>query len=108
MQSKGVGVLDQIVANILTLPYPVRVEGHTDNTPIHTAQFPSNWELSTSRATHVLQYLIDAKISPQRMSAVGYGEYRPVGSNDVAEGRAANRRVDLVILGDTAQKLEPK
>ncbi|HLQ77926.1 MAG TPA: flagellar motor protein MotB [Terriglobia bacterium] len=107
MQPKGADVLQQIVANLMPLPNPVRVEGHTDNTPIHTAQFPSNWELSTARATHVLQFLIESKIPPERMSAVGYGEYRPVASNNDVEGRATNRRVDVVILGDTAQKIEP-
>jgi chemotaxis protein MotB len=108
LQPPGVEVLDQIVSNLLTLPNPVRVEGHTDNTPIHTARFASNWELSTARATYILQYLINGKVPPQRMSAVGYGEYRPVASNDSVEGRATNRRVDVVILGDSAQKLEPR
>lgn len=108
MQPKGTAVLDKIVAHLLTLPNPVRIEGHTDNAPIHTAQFPSNWELSTARATHVLHYLIDAKVSPQRLSPAGYGENWPVASNDTPEGRAANRRVDLVILSDSSQKLEPK
>jgi chemotaxis protein MotB len=108
LQPPGVDVLDQIVANLLTLPNPVRVEGHTDNIPIHTARFASNWELSTARSTYILQYLLNGKVSPQRMSAVGYGEYRPVASNDSAEGRATNRRVDVVILGESAQKLEPK
>jgi len=107
MQPRGSVVLDQLVAKLMTLPNPVRIEGHTDNTPIHTAQFPSNWELSTARATHVLQFLIEAKIPPERMSAVGYGEYRPVASNNDAESRATNRRVDVVILSDSAQKLEP-
>jgi chemotaxis protein MotB len=108
LQPVGVDVLNQIVANLMTLPNPVRVEGHTDNTPIHTARFPSNWELSTARATYILQYLINAKVPPARMSAVGYGEYRPVVSNATPEGRAENRRVDVVILGESAQKLEPK
>jgi chemotaxis protein MotB len=85
------------------------VEGHTDNTPIHTAQFPSNWELSTARATYVLQYLIsNGNVPPQRLSAVGYGEYRPVASNSTPEGRGANRRVDLVVLGAIAEKEEPQ
>ena len=108
MQPKGTAVLDKIVEHLLSLPNPVRIEGHTDNTPIHTAQFPSNWELSTARATHVLHYLIDSKVSPLRLSPAGYGENWPVASNETAEGRAANRRVDLVILSDSSQKLEPK
>jgi len=108
LQPIGGDVLNQIVANLMTLPNPVRVEGHADNTPIHTARFPSNWELSTARATHILQYLINAKVPPSRMSATGYGEYHPVASNETPEGRASNRRVDIVILGESAQKLEPK
>jgi chemotaxis protein MotB len=104
----ALSVVERIAATLRPLPYNLRVEGHTDNTPIHTAQFPSNWELSTSRATYLLQYLISsAKIPPQRLSAVGYGEYRPVASNETAEGRAANRRVDVVVLGSVAQQLEP-
>lgn len=109
MPARALAVIDRIADTILPLSYGIRVEGHTDNTPIHTAQFPSNWELSTTRATYLLQYLISRKsVSPQRLSAVGYGEYRPVAPNDTPEGRAANRRVDLVVLGASAQKLEPK
>jgi chemotaxis protein MotB len=109
MHPKALAVIDQIAATVIPLPGGIRVEGHTDNTPIHTAQFPSNWELSTARATFLLQYLISkTAISPARLPAVGYGEHRPVASNDTAEGRAANRRVDLVILGAAAQKLEPE
>jgi chemotaxis protein MotB len=101
-------VLDRIGEKIRVLPASIRVEGHTDNTPIRTAQFPSNWELSTARANHVLQYLLaDAQIQPMRLSAAGYSEYRPIGDNATLEGRAANRRVDLVILGAAAQQLEP-
>ncbi len=109
MQPKAVEVVDRIAATLLSQAYNVRVEGHTDNTPIHTAQFPSNWELSTARATNVLQHLISRdQIPPQRLSAVGYGEYRPVASNDDAQGRSYNRRVDLVVIGNVAQKLEPQ
>jgi len=108
MKPKAIEILDQIAGKIRVLPANVRVEGHTDNTPIHTAQFPSNWELSTARATHVLQYLLaNAQIQPMRLSAVGYGEYKPVADNASLEGRSANRRVDLVILGAAAQRLEP-
>ena len=108
MHAESLSVVDRIAGTMRPLQYNVRVEGHTDNTPIHTAQFPSNWELSTARATFVLQYLISTTgTSPQRLSAVGYGEYRPVNSNASAEGRAANRRVDLVVLNAEAQKQEP-
>jgi len=109
MKPEAMAVIDRIAATLLPLDCGIRVEGHTDNTPIHTAQFPSNRELSTARATFLLQYLIStAKIPAPRLSAVGYGEYRPVASNNTAEGRVLNRRVDLVVLGEAAQKLEPQ
>ena len=77
----------------------VMVEGHTDNAPIHTFRYPSNWELSTARATTVVRSLItDFHLSPKRLSASGYGEYYPVAPNDTPENRAKNRRVDIVIL----------
>src|SRR5207253_5431869 len=109
MQAKALAVIDQIASTLRPLGYNLRVEGHTDNIPIHTAQFPSNWELSTARSTFLLEYLIsNAGIPPQRLSAVGYGRYRPVAPNESPEGRAANRRVDLVVLGAAAEKLEPQ
>ena len=109
MQPKALPTIDHIAAIVKDLSYNVRVEGHTDDRPIRTMQFPSNWELSTTRATQVLRYLIAISgIPPERLSAMGYGEYRPVAPNETAEGRAANRRVDLVILGAAALKLEPK
>lgn len=79
--------------------HQIRVEGHTDNVPINTSQYPSNWELSSARATNVLQYLIPhANLDPSKVSAVGYGEFRPKYPNDTAENRAKNRRVDIVIV----------
>jgi chemotaxis protein MotB len=109
VQPKALPTIDRIAAVVMSLPHNLRVEGHTDNRPIRTALFPSNWELSTARATQVLQYLISTSgIPPERLSAVGYGEYRPTADNETIEGRAANRRVDLVILGAAALKLEPK
>ncbi len=108
IHSEALPIIDKIAATLKAVPNSFRVEGHTDNTPIHTAQFPSNWELSTARATFLLEYLLTKNgVPPDRLSAVGYGEYRPVASNATAEGRAANRRVDLVILGAAAQRLEP-
>ena len=105
----GLAVLQRIAEKLHDIPQDLRIEGHTDNTPIHTAQFPSNWELSTGRATYVLGYLImNAHIPPIRLSAVGYGEYRPAASNATPEGKAANRRVDVVILSSEAQTLEPE
>ncbi len=77
----------------------IRVEGHTDNVPIRTAIYPTNWELSTNRATNVVKFFIEnAAMEPVRLSASGYGEYHPIATNDSSEGRAANRRVDIVVV----------
>ncbi|MGI6707462.1 MAG: OmpA family protein [Clostridia bacterium] len=77
----------------------IRIEGHTDNVPIHTSHYPSNWELSTARAVNVLRYFIEVRdLNPLKVSAVGYGEYHPIRKNDTDENRARNRRVDLVIV----------
>lgn len=77
----------------------IRVEGHTDNVPIQTLLYPSNWELSTHRASNVVKFFIErAEMSPERLSASGYGEYHPIATNETAEGRAANRRVDIVVI----------
>jgi len=79
--------------------FNVGIEGHTDNIPIKHSGWKSNWELSTARALSVLHYLVnDQGISPERLSAIGYGEYRPVDSNETAAGRKQNRRVEIVIL----------
>jgi len=85
------------------------IEGHTDNLPISTRRFPSNWELSTARATNVVRYLVENKIfDPVRVSARGFGEYRPIVSNASENGRARNRRVDIVVLTDALTMVEPK
>lgn len=92
-------VLDELAVLVRAVPNPVRVEGHTDNLPIRTERFPSNWELSTARATNVVRYLIEEHgLDPRRLSAAGYGEYRPVAPNDSDANRARNRRVDIVLL----------
>ena len=94
--------LRQIAASLGRTPYDLRIEGHTDNIPIHTAIFDSNWELSSARATGIARILLELKaISPDRISAAGYAEFHPVASNDTTEGRAENRRVDLVVLPRT-------
>ena len=91
--------LKQIAAALSRTPYDLRVEGHTDNVPIHTSEFDSNWELSAARATRIARILLDMKaLPPERISAAGYAEFHPVAGNDTAEGRAENRRVDLVVL----------
>ena len=77
----------------------IRIEGHTDNVPIHNDKYDSNWELSTARATEIIKLFITKfSLAPNRLSASGYSEYYPTASNETAEGRAMNRRVDLVIL----------
>lgn len=92
-------ILDRLAEPLRRWPNEIRVEGHTDNWPIRTAQFPSNWELSTARATTVLRYLVEQQqLPPERMAAVGYGEFRPLRPNDTPENRAMNRRVDIVLL----------
>jgi chemotaxis protein MotB len=89
--------------------FAVRIEGHTDNVPIHTAQYASNWELSTARATTMVKALVEQYgIPAERLSAAGYGEFHPVASNDTARGRQLNRRVDVVILtGPAAHREAP-
>jgi len=91
--------LDKIAAALAAEPYDLRIEGHTDNVPIHTAQFASNWELSTARATELAKILIlEHGIAPGRLSAAGYAQFHPVASNQTAEGRGENRRVDIIVL----------
>lgn len=87
---------------------PVRVEGHTDNVPIHTPQFASNWELSTARATQLVKSLIeDYDVPAGRLSAAGYAEFHPVSDNDDPKGRQLNRRVDVVILRESVAASSP-
>jgi chemotaxis protein MotB len=88
------------IAKVLSKPgLEIRVEGHSDNQPIHNDQFRSNWELSTARAMAVLRLLVDdAGFDPKKLSASGYGEYRPVADDATSEGRRMNRRVDLVVV----------
>jgi len=93
---KVAGVLNTTVADL-----NVGVEGHTDNRPIKRSGWKSNWELSTARALSVLHYLSDKSVAEPRLAAIGYGEYKPVASNDTKEGRQKNRRVEIVILPKT-------
>jgi chemotaxis protein MotB len=96
------------IAKVLSLNgLDLRVEGHSDDQPIHTAQFQSNWELSTARAMAVMQMLVnDAGFDPKKISVAGYGQYRPVADNATPEGRRLNRRVDLVVV-ETKQRQPP-
>jgi chemotaxis protein MotB len=98
INSGGLKFLEKMTALIQKIPYPVRVEGHTDNVPIHTARYPSNWELSIARAVSVVKYFAESgKINPQRLSAVGYGATRPLVPNDSPANRSRNRRVEIVL-----------
>lgn len=101
LRTDGLPVLDKVavVLKEQLVDEPIAVEGHTDNQPIKYSGWQSNWELSTARSTSVIHYFIDqAGLPPDRLRAVGYGEFQPVASNEVAEGRQANRRVEIVIL----------
>lgn len=101
IKSEAYTILNK-VAKVLNENVPelnIGVEGHTDNIPIKVSNWKSNWELSSARALSVLHYLVEEKdVDPSRVSAVGYGEYRPVASNDTINGRQENRRVEIVIL----------
>jgi chemotaxis protein MotB len=92
-------LLKKVGETISRADFEVRIEGHSDDLPIKTAQFPSNWELSTARAVNVLRYFIETgTISSQRLSAAGFGEFQPLVPNDSIEHRAQNRRVEIIFL----------
>ena len=96
------GTLRRVATSLGRTPYDLRIEGHTDNVPIHTAEFDSNWELSSARATRIARLMLDTHaLPPERISAAGYAEFHPVASNSTADGRAENRRVDLVVMPRT-------
>jgi len=100
-------ILEQVSTVLAAAPNQIRVEGHTDNLPINTARYPSNWELSVIRSINVVHILQYDGITPDRLSAAGYGEYRPITSNDTDAGRAKNRRIDLIILRTKYDVTEP-
>jgi chemotaxis protein MotB len=105
----GKAMLQNMAGALINLGNQIRVEGHTDNVPIKNPKFPSNWELSTARATAMIAYLSDGLgFTPEQLSAAGYGEFRPVAPNDTEAGRSRNRRVDVVILNAAAAAVEPK
>jgi chemotaxis protein MotB len=103
-----VAILDRVAGILQPLPSPIRVEGHTDNRPIATAQFPSNWELSGARASRIVRLFESRGVVPKRMSVAGLGEYQPVADNATVEGRNHNRRVTLIILDTTANATAPQ
>jgi outer membrane protein OmpA-like peptidoglycan-associated protein len=93
-------VANEIAELLRGIPNRILIEGHSDNVPIRSGPHRSNWELSTARATGVVRMLIDMGFAPERLSAAGYAEFRPVATNDTPDGRAQNRRVDLVVLSE--------
>ena len=96
--AKVSGVVQSVVPDL-----NIGIEGHTDNDPIKHSAWKSNWELSSARALSVLHYLVENGVLPQRLAAIGYGEYRPVAGDDDVSGRARNRRVEIVILPRVAK-----
>jgi chemotaxis protein MotB len=98
MSPKGLPLLDKVLELFCKTSYEILIEGHTDNLPIHTSQYPSNWELSTTRAVNVLRYfLAKGQIPGNRVSALGYGEFQPISPNDTPENRVKNRRVEILL-----------
>jgi chemotaxis protein MotB len=108
IKPEGKILLDTLATSLVSLGNYIRIEGHTDNVPICTSRFPSNWELSTARATAVISHLVASfGMQPELISAAGYAEYRPSAPNDTEEGKARNRRVDIVVLNPAAAGVEP-
>jgi chemotaxis protein MotB len=108
IKREGKILLDTLATSLVSLGNYIRIEGHTDDVPIHNSRFPSNWELSTARATAVISHLIaDFGLRPELVSAAGYAEYRPCAANDTEEGKSRNRRVDVVVLNPAAAGTEP-
>jgi chemotaxis protein MotB len=108
IKPQSLAALDRIASILAIRTYQLRIEGHTDNIPIHTAQIASNWELSTARATELVRLLLlRHRFAPERLAAAGYAEYHPVASNLTPQGRAQNRRVDIVILGTDSKSPQP-
>lgn len=99
LQPAGFPVLQKIAEAVTALPNPVRVEGHTDDRPIHSEKYPSNWELSIARAVNVVRFLAEkANVAPRRLSAAGYGDSFPLVPNDTSEHRNQNRRVEILLI----------
>lgn len=99
--------LSQVAKSLTSIPNPIQVEGFTDNVPISNSVYRSNWELSAARAASVVEFLAGQGVAPERLAAVGRGEYQPIADNSTPEGRAANRRVTLMILGAEQKVFNP-
>ena len=100
VKKKGTQVLNGMAPALVSLPNAITIEGHTDNRPISSAQYPTNWELSTARATSVLRYLVTKGMPGNRLAAAGYADQKPIAANDTDAHRAENRRVEVVILSN--------
>jgi len=101
IKESGLGVLKQLEGIINEFENNIVIEGHTDNIPMTREPYPSNWELSTARAVSVVRHLSEVEnVNPNRLSATGYGEYRPIAPNDTSENRNINRRVNILIIMD--------
>jgi chemotaxis protein MotB len=109
IKPEGRDLLDVIASSLMPVGNQIRIEGHTDNVPISNPKFPSNWELSSARASNVVRYLISRfAFTPELLSPAGFAEYRPSAPNDTEEGKSRNRRVDIVVLDPAASQSEPK
>lgn len=112
IKKEGKKILDRVVEILKDVKdRQINIEGHTDNVPISPRlahKFPTNWELSTARATNVVRYLQEKGIDPRLLSATGYAEYRPVSPNDTEEGRAKNRRIEIVLVPLELKKIGPE
>lgn len=103
IDTQGRGIIEKLAKALLTIPYPIRVEGHTDDQPIETILYPSNWELSVARSASVVRYLDYLGLNPRLLSAIGYGSEFPIASNQTVAGRNLNRRVVIIISKDDAR-----
>jgi chemotaxis protein MotB len=106
LKESAMGALDKIVPVIKGTPNQIRIEGHTDNVPINTHDFRSNWELSVRRATEVVRYFIERhNYPPEMISAVGFAEYRPIVDNNSSENRSLNRRIEIIVMKNPEKPL---
>jgi chemotaxis protein MotB len=109
LKPDALAVVDILAETLSNLDNDIRVEGHTDNVPIKTSRYPSNWELSTARATILVQYLVRKHgFDPNRLSASGCGEFQPLAENDTPEHRALNRHVDIIVMNESTMRQEPQ
>ncbi|QNO16425.1 OmpA family protein [Alkalicella caledoniensis] len=102
IKSSAMELLDKLTGIFQEIDNEIHIEGHTDTIPINTVQFPSNWELSAGRAISVVKHFEEKGIDSQRLGALGFGEYRPIDTNETPQGRQANRRVNIIVLRSSA------